>query len=120
MLENTKAKSFTSIEAGNDTEKTLSNLVTFLNESKFLFQDVVDSTPDNEVMIQNTSNTDTFQTRKSIYVCTFCQVFSSSDSAITAHIATVHGTSLPSGTTAENFVSRLHALQSWLNILLQV
>ncbi|GFQ75590.1 zinc finger protein ZFAT [Trichonephila clavata] len=112
MLESTKTKPFTSIEAGNDNEKTLSNLVTFLNESKFLFQDVVDSTPDNEIMVQNSSSSDTFQTRKSIYVCTFCQVFSSSDSAITAHIATVHGTSLPSGTTAENFVSRLHALQN--------
>ncbi|GFT96029.1 zinc finger protein ZFAT [Nephila pilipes] len=112
MLENTKTEQFLSIEAGNDAEKALSNIVTFLNESRFLFQDAVDCTPDNEVIIQNTPNTDTFQTRRSIYVCTFCQVFSPSDSAIASHIAAVHGTSLPSGTTAENFVSRLQALQN--------
>ncbi|KAG8189559.1 hypothetical protein JTE90_026603 [Oedothorax gibbosus] len=48
------------------------------------------------------------QNQNSVYVCTFCQVFSLSDVTIIDHIHTAH--SIPDGLTASRFVSKLLAL----------
>ncbi|XP_054716389.1 zinc finger protein Xfin-like [Uloborus diversus] len=52
---------------------------------------------------------------QSVYVCTFCQVFSSTVSTIAHHINSSHSELLPGGTTAENFVSKLNALENECN-----
>ncbi|KFM82588.1 Zinc finger protein ZFAT, partial [Stegodyphus mimosarum] len=60
--------------------------------------------------VPNSTSFEKLAKRRSIYVCTFCQVFSTSDEAVAEHIASVHNVSLPVGTRPENFVSRLQAL----------
>lgn len=48
--------------------------------------------------------------KKGIYVCTFCQVFSSQLDTVSNHISIAHSESLLEGTKPEDFVSKLQSL----------
>lgn len=74
-------------------------------------QNVSNSINSNDFLSNNSSSNEQCVTRKDIYVCTFCQVFSPHLTTVANHISTKHFESLPEGTKPENFVSKLQQLE---------
>ncbi|KAF8770860.1 Zinc finger protein ZFAT like protein [Argiope bruennichi] len=112
MIENSNFVTIPSFLTETDGfNKSIKSLVTFLNKPKS-YQEFLFPNSSNEVIVREISSSEKLRVDKSIYVCTFCQVFSPSESAIVAHILSVHRTSLPCGTRAIDFVSQLQALQN--------